>query len=162
DVVTLADRERVAEYRGRVSRGLIDDARRLGVARARLARGQLLEGRDRSGPGPKILGREALPGQLLEQRVDVARRDGAQLAVRVEIAEQPLARQLVAAAQGARGTCVVHRQRVLDAAFAGELQRDVVAVDVDVALAQCRQAAAAVAARVLLVADADHARVEQT
>src|SRR5690606_3793265 len=85
DVVTLADRERVAEYRGRVSRGLIDDARRLGVARARLARGQLLEGRDRSGPGPKILGREALPGQLLEQRVDVARRDGAQPAVRGEL-----------------------------------------------------------------------------
>src|SRR5690606_6463306 len=29
DVVTLADRERIAEYRGRAARGLIDDARRL-------------------------------------------------------------------------------------------------------------------------------------
>src|SRR5690606_6508632 len=101
DVIAFADRERVAEHGSRVPRGLVDDTRGLGVARARLARGELLEGRDRPGPGPKVLGREALPRQLLEQRVDVARRDGAQLAALVEITEQPLPRQLVTAAQRA-------------------------------------------------------------
>ena len=83
------------------------------------------------------------------------------LAVLVEVLEELLPRQVLAALDDAREARVGDRDAVLDAALAAEAEAQRRAVDLHVPAAQRGEAEGVVLARVLVVADADQRPVEQ-
>ena len=92
DIGLAAHRRRVAERLGdRLDHRLDADPRVLGLLQ------HLLESDDARAPGPEMLGGEVAASRLADIIVDVARGDRVRLAVAVDILEQHLAGQLLAA-----------------------------------------------------------------
>src|SRR5579883_415155 len=132
--------------------------------RLRVKAGELLQGaggQHRARPGAEVLGREFLPGDLLDVGIDIRRIDVVGGAVTVEILKQFLARQILAALHDARQPAVVHADAVANPALAAKGKLQARPFDCDVSVAQRGQAEGTVGAGVLLVADADESGFEQ-
>src|SRR5438105_1574756 len=161
EVTLAADRRRIAE----AGRNLADGGGELALGlclRLEPAQpGQLAGRQDGARPGPEVLGGELAPSRLPQVLVHVGGLDGAGLILIVEVAEQLLARQVLAALHDPRQGPVAHVDVMLLAALAPEAEAHPFALDPDVVLPQGGQPEAPVLLRVLGVADADVARVEQ-
>src|SRR5712692_10890 len=161
DVVFAAHGARVAEaLRHRVDR---PDHVALGFALAlRRPEPEKLPRREhRARPGPEVLRREIAPGDFAKIGVHVVRRDGLALAGRVDVFEQLLPRQVLTLLDDAGEAPVGDRHGVIDSALAAEAEEHFRALDLDVTVAQGREAEGAVLAGVLVVAYADQRLVEQ-
>src|SRR5581483_4557300 len=112
-------------------------------------------------PGAEVLRRDVAAGGLAQVRVDVVRRDRLASALRIEILEQLVARQVLALLHDASEPPVGDRDGVVDAALAAESELELRALDLDVAAAERGETERAVRLRVLVVADADQRLVEQ-
>ena len=99
DVAPAADRRRVAEPLGDASRSRATTCvLGLGLRRRRGSNpGAPCGGQDGAGPGAEVLGGEVLAGDLAQVGVDVGRADRLRLAVVVEVLEQLLPGQVLAA-----------------------------------------------------------------
>ncbi len=160
-VVLAAHRARVAQALGDRVDGAQDVAVGLAPAR-RGAHGAQLHRREHgAAPGAEVLRRDVAPGELAQVIVHVVGGDRLALLLRVEILEQLVPRQVLAALDDARKPRILQRDAVLDAALAAEGEAQHLAVDAHVAPAQRGEAEGVVLARVLVVADADQRAVEQ-
>jgi len=112
------------------------------------------------GPGPEVLGGDA-GRDLGEVAVDVVRRDIVRLAVRIDILEELLAREVSATPDDGCQASVPQPDLVLLAGLAAEAERDRGAVDGRVPVAQGGQPERAVEPRVLIVPDPDQGELEQ-
>ena len=139
--------------------------RRIAASRAPLRHRHVVEQRQRvqrGVPGAEILGREIAAHAFAQIVVDLSRIDGAPIALLVDVLEQRLARQFLAAAHELREACIFDQHVVLRAALAAELQQRLAARrEARMTVAQCGQAEAAVAARVLGIADAHLGGIQQ-
>ncbi len=161
DVGLAADRRGVAEPLRHALDRLDDVLLRLGVGVERL---ELLQGQraeDRAGPGAEVLGGEVLPGDLPEVLVDIARVDRPMLPVVVEVLEEFVAGDLLAAPDDPREAPVLDADLPLLAALAAELEAQLGVLDGDVVVAHRRQAERVVLPGVLLVADADQRLLQE-
>jgi hypothetical protein len=96
-----------------------------------------------------------VPGDLLQVGIHVVRANAAWFAVLVQVLEQLLAGQVLAARHDARQARVRDFNVIDLAALAPEPKANPLRADVGVAVAHGGQAERAVLARILLVADAD-------
>ena len=160
-IAAATDRPGVAE----LLRDRLDGARDVLLARrGRVDDVQFLQGgsgQHRAGPGAEVLGGELGAGDLAQVRVDVLGRDALAGAVGVEVLEQHLAGQVLAALDGAGEATVLQGDLLPDAALGAEPEPEPVGGDRDVAIAQRRQAERLVGAGVFLVADPDQRGLEQ-
>src|SRR6266853_3609641 len=115
----------------------------------------------RACPGPEVLRRDVAAGDLAKIGVHVVRRDGLALAGRVDVFEKLIPGQILALLNDAGKTPVGDRHAVIDSALAAEAEEHFSALDLDVTVAQGREAEGAVFAGVLVVAHADERLVEQ-
>src|SRR5581483_9111194 len=132
DVALAADGRRVAELPGYPLDRAHHVPFRLGLAVEALELLQGLGGEDRAGPGAEVLRREVLPGGAAQVVVDVGRIDRVLDAVGIDVLEELLAGQLLAAADDARQAAVADLDVVPDATLAPEVEVDGRAVDVGV------------------------------
>ena len=139
--------------------------RRIAASVRRSGTGTLVEQRQRVQrrvPGAEVLGRELAAHAFAQIVVHLARIDGVALALLVDVLEQRLARQFLAAPHELREPRVIDGHVVLRAALAAELQQRLAARrKTRMAIAQRGQAEAAIAARVLGIADAHLRRIQQ-
>jgi hypothetical protein len=156
DIGLAADRGGVAERFGdRLNDGLDADPRVLALLE------QLVQ-RDRArAPGAEMLGGEVAARRRADVIVDVARADRLRLAVAVDVLEQHLARQLLAAADDALEVGSGDRRFMDDAVLADETHQQFVALAAKVPAPERGRAEALVVARIFLVADADVLDIEQ-
>src|SRR4051794_8356712 len=160
-VVLATHGARVAQaLRDRID-GAQDVAVGLAPARGRPHRAQLH--RREHGPAPRaeVLGRHVAPGELAQVRVHVVGGNRLALVVRVEVLEQLVPRQVLAALDDARKARLLERDAVLDAALAAKSKGKTLAVDAHVPAAQRGEAEGLVLARVLVVAHADERAIQQ-
>ena len=102
DVAASRDGGRVAQDVGRLADRLDDVLARLALGLARLERQQRTVREHGPGPRPEVLRRDVSARDLAQVRVDVLGADVADLAVLVDVLEQLLAGQLLAAPDDAR------------------------------------------------------------
>jgi hypothetical protein len=114
-----------------------------------------------SGPGAEILGGDVISADLLQIRIDVGRGDGLFRAGLVDVLEQVLPGQFLALAHDLGDAPVLDLQPPRLAALALEVEFERGAVDLDMAVAQGRQAEALVLFDVVLVADPDQCGFEK-
>src|SRR5207237_7564797 len=125
----------------------------LGLA-LRPERPQLRErerGHHRAGPGPEVLRRELLPGDLAEVVVHVLGTDVADLAVVAGVLEEVLAWEIPALLDDPGEPPVAEVHATALSALPHELERDGVAPDLHVAVAHGGWAVGAVLLRLLVV-----------
>jgi hypothetical protein len=161
DVVLATDRARVAQPR----RGLVDGTHhvllRLGCRQRGAHAAQRLGGEHGAGERAKILGRDLAIRDLAQVFVDVAGVDLAARALFVEVLEQLLSGQLLAALHDPRDAAVGDTYTDRDAALAAELEDQLGAMNLHVPAAQRGEAVGLVGFRVLVRADPDQGALEQ-
>jgi hypothetical protein len=118
-------------------------------------------GQDRSRPGAKVLGRELLAAHRAEIGIDVARADPLRQPILVEVLEELLAREVLAAADDAGEPAVADVHLLELAALAAELEPKRRSGDADVSVTHRGQPEGAVVASVLGVPDPDRGRLEE-
>ncbi len=160
DVALAADGGGVAETPGDLGDGFDDGFFAGGGGAGGVALLQDHAGEDGAGPGAEVFGGEVLGidvggGDGAEVFVDVGGFDVVGIAVVVEELEELVAGKVVAALDDAGDAAVVEVDGVLDSGFAAEVEVDLRAVDIDVAVAQGGEAVGLVLAGVLFVAYAD-------
>ncbi len=156
DVAGPADRGRVAQHPGDLLDAGGDDALLGALVLGGAGLGQGLGAVQRTRPGAEVLGGEGSPRGFADVVVDVVGVDGVPLALVVEVLEQALARQLLAAADQRREAPVVDAGAVLLAALAAEVEHRRRPGEANhVPLAEGGEAEALVGLGVLVVADAD-------
>ena len=119
DVAGAADGGRVAQCFGDLLDRVPERRADLGPRRP-ATRAERAEREHRPGPRPEVLGRDLCPGGLTEVVVDVGRLDRARLAVAVEVLEQLLAGEVLAALDDPGDAPVAHADRVELAALAAK------------------------------------------
>src|SRR5207248_7732627 len=118
-------------------------------------------GKDCSGPGTEILGREVFAGDFADVLVHIIRGDSAALPLGVDVLKELLARELLAAFDHARHATIRDPHGDFAPALALEEKTHGRPPDVDVAAAQRGQAEGVILPRVLLVADAQIRGLQQ-
>src|SRR5687768_13615067 len=106
DIAAPRDGRRVAQLLGGLPDGLHHVPLGAAIAIARLQRPERAIGQDRTRPGPEILGRERRARRIADVGVDVLRSDVADLTRVVDVLEELLARQLLAAPDDRREPAV--------------------------------------------------------
>src|ERR1700676_3572032 len=95
-------------------------------------------GFDRSGPSPKILGRDIEPGNCAQIIIHVSRSDVVNFSVHVRILEQLLAWQLLASPHNFGDTATLQLHAPSAPAFAGETEAEFRALDLDMRVVERR------------------------
>src|SRR4051812_42496526 len=161
DVGLPADGLRVAQSTGHPAHRLRHVPLRFGF---RLEPGescQCLRGEHSPRPRTKVLGGELVAADLAQVSVHVIRTNRLSRAVRVDVLEELVSREIAAGLDDACETGVLKIDRMRDPAFAAEFEADLRTANLGMAIAHRRQPDRAVGARVLLVADADECFLEQ-
>src|SRR5581483_6190527 len=160
-VALEADRSRVAEPR----RHPIDRARDLAFGGGSISRRptfeQRLDGARRPLPRSKIFGGELFARDAMQVVVHVGGVDAVARARIVDVLKQLVARQLLASPDDARQPPVGDVDGAALVRLPAKLEMERGAVDVDVAIAQRGEPERSVLARVLFVADANQAGLEE-
>ena len=131
------------------------------VGREGLELAQELRRQHGSRPGPEVLRAEILPGDFLEVGVHLVRTDRLPFTVLVVVLKQLVAGKIAALFDDAREAPVVQIDFVLDTALAAEREPHALSLELDVRVAQRRQAVRAIRSRVFVVADANQRLFEQ-
>ena len=160
-VVLAADGARVAQALGHGIDRPQHVAVGLAPARRRAHGAQLHRGEHGAAPGAEVLRRDVAAGELAQVLVDVVGGHRLTLALRAEVLEQLVPRQVLAALDDAREARVGKRDAVLDPALAAEGEAEQLSVDAHMPAAQRGEPVGLVLAHVLVVADADQGLVEQ-
>ena len=162
DVAAAGDGRGVAEPVGGLPDRLDDVPLRATLAVGRLERPQRAVRQDRAGPRPEVLRGEVGPGRFAEVVVDVVGTDVADLAVVVDVLEELLAGQVLAASdQRPRVGGRAGRPRAAWPDLPRNRKRTDATLDRRVPVAQGRQPERPVEPGVLVVADADQRQLEQ-
>jgi hypothetical protein len=139
DIARTADGRGVAEaFRHKLDRGVHGALGRRSLGRVELAQRSPCE--DRRRPGPEVLGRVRLAGDLAQIRVDVIGADLPDLAFVVHVGEQLLSGQVLEPCDDARQPAIADRRLADLATLAAEPEPDEAALDRGVAAPQRRQA----------------------
>jgi hypothetical protein len=161
-VALARDRRRVPQRLRRLADRLDDVAARLALRVARLEGAQRPVREHRARPRPEVLGGDVgAAGRIAQVLVDVLRADVAHLAIVVEVLQQVLAGQLLAAGDDPRQPPVAEVDLVRLAALAREPEPDPRPVDARVPVAEGGQPERLVEPRILLVPHPDQRQLQE-
>src|ERR1051326_1606640 len=161
DIAAPANRRGVTE----VLRHLLESAQdgffslRLGVEKLELP--QRFGREFCPGPGPKVLGRDLLAGDLAQILIHLGRADGVPIPLIIEVLEQLISRQISAVLDDACETPVVYIGLVVLTVFSAKADVYSAALDRNMSVPQRRQAKALVLLGVLVVSDPKERHIHQ-
>ena len=161
DVAPTGDRGRVPEAPGRQPHGFDDVAARVLLTGAGTEGPERPIGEHGPGPGPEILGRHVGAGDLAQVVVDVIGADVVGLAIRVEVLEELLPRQVLASPHDRREAPVPQADLMLLPGLAPEPEPDRGTAHRGVTRPQRGQPERTIETGVLVVADPDEGRLEE-
>src|SRR5688572_1848548 len=160
NVASTTHGQRVPQRLGSEPDRVVDDARGRSLGGRLLCQGDRIRGDHRRGPRPEVLGRIVVAGRGFQVRIHVARADASHFAI-LDVLEEFVTGKIATAANDVREALVVERDVVLLARLAAKADAYAFAADLDVPVAQRRQAVAAVLLAIALAADPHARAIEQ-